>query len=87
MIIHKRFGKSDSSGTEWLRHRELLEKLGLTSPSRVKLGGLRGVTLGFSVRRDDICPGGNEDSLEGPVWSEECVKGDGKGVSALFFFA
>lgn len=53
----------------------------------MKLGGLRGATLGFPVRRDDICPGGNEDSLEGPVWSEECVKGDGKGVSALFFFA
>ena len=52
--------------------------------SQGELGGLRRVTLRFPVRRDDICPGGNKGSLDGPVWSVQCVKGDGKRASFLF---
>ena len=51
-----------------------------------ELGRLRGVTLRFPVRRDDICAGGNKGSLDEPVWSVQCVKGDGKTASFLLVF-
>ena len=44
------------------------------------------MTLRFPVRRDDICAGGNKGSLDEPVWSVQCVKGDGKTASFLLVF-